>query len=271
MQGVNKNPNKIAETSSTSISDNKLTNVSDKDNEKLYGAWEGPNNMMFIFKSDGYCGWYKDKDCVTDNYYSGKEMKISNGQAALDELGIDAQEVSQSSFYQDKENIYSVYLYFDYLISKGTEKNQKYTHWYLIKITSDGKADMINLSTFDQFEISKLKAIPDLSKQNIKPPSVTQSEGLSESELALMASSKITLRITEYTAMNYDKIENIAGEFKNTDVSGKYSGYIEYVLKCDKDNQLKQLDSWSVKINDVGNPTKTKLVYKGKEYEFDPY
>ena len=110
-----------------------------------------------------------------------------------------------------------------------------------------------------------------MSKQNIKTTPVKQSDGLSESDLELMASSKITVHIAEYAAMNYKKGDNVAGEIKNTEVSGKYSGCIEYVLKFDKDNQLKQLDSWSVKIDDGGYPIKTKLVYKGKEYEFDPY
>lgn len=127
----------------------------------LYGEWvENEQNCLFIFNKDGSCYFYKDADDRSDNYYVGDEMLILNGQDALDDLGITADEASRIELYKDASKVYSIKLYYTGLFSEGIDKSDKIAEgaydWYMFTITGDGTAVAVNMHTFSVLELTKI-------------------------------------------------------------------------------------------------------------------
>jgi uncharacterized protein (DUF2147 family) len=130
---------------------------------EIYGEWVTKKGTLFIMNEDGTCGWYKSKDDRKDNYYSGKKITVLQGDEALKELGVNKEEQKSNEFYSDSSTIFSVRLYFDYLISGGVDKSKQLNKdgykWMMLKITDTVNKTAIAYDFEDDqtYELTKLK------------------------------------------------------------------------------------------------------------------
>lgn len=170
----------ITEVQTTTVTEETTTasekeTAAEQETDKIYGAWYCENKTLYIIDESGLCGWYRNHNYLDDNYYAGDRVEILNGWEAFDKLGITAEESAMGDFYSEPEKIYSVKLYFNYLISNGVVKNDRvsedYYKWYMMKLVDDDNLVCIDLEEFAQFELTRVD-MPEL------PPRVYQSKEL---------------------------------------------------------------------------------------------
>ena len=150
-------------------------NVYEDDNDKndyedeftdVYGNWLTTNGTYFNFEPYGF-HWWKDKNDLTDNYYSG-DIEISVGDDAIDELGTTYEKVSniteQSGGRVTLNDIYAIKLFPTYLMSDGVDKTDTLQqnfpagneYMLLMFIVIDGdKAQAYNYSSGDTYNLTK--------------------------------------------------------------------------------------------------------------------
>lgn len=165
----------VSQTTVEEITEETAETSAEQETDKIYGAWYCGNKTLYIIDESGLCGWYRNHNYLDNNYYAGDRVEILKGREALDELGITALESAMSDFYNEPEKIYSVKLYFNYLISNGVVKNDRvsedYYKWYMMKLVDDNTLSCVNLEEFSQFELTRVD-MPEL------PPRVDQSKEL---------------------------------------------------------------------------------------------
>lgn len=234
----------VTEVQTTTVTEETTTvseteTSAEQEPDKIYGAWHCENGTLYIIDESGLCGWYRNHNYLDDNYYAGDRVEILNGWEAFDELGITAEESAMGDFYSDPEKIYSVKLYFNYLISNGVVKNDRvsedYYKWHMMKLVDDNTLSCVELTEFATFELTRVD-MPEI------PPKVDQSKELvidkdnlndiakkvSEQTMNYLVSCSIAkFEIPEQGIVtdkdipeNYDSIELFENDASNSNIAG---------------------------------------------------
>ncbi len=129
----------------------------------IYGQWvieDGTGNVSYVFNSDGSWGFYKDYNDMSDNYYAGNSAGIVKGQEAMDLFESNVDEYSYDELHIDVNRLFCLQLNVDTFFSDGEDKSDEYDGNSSINIAmlmySDEDATLINMSTGDQYSVSKI-------------------------------------------------------------------------------------------------------------------
>ncbi len=130
----------------------------------IYGKWATKGGAMFEFTEDGRYAFYKDKNDTSDYYYKGP-LKFLRGKAAMKDVNLTDEEFNRvyKKFTKDKNNIYSMKLYFETLHSEGKDKSKAADKgdylYYLFVISSDDadKGMAIRLTDSYVSDITRIK------------------------------------------------------------------------------------------------------------------
>lgn len=128
----------------------------------LIGDWQSEQGTLITFDEDGNYGYYKDGSDRDDNFYKGT-YTYQNGEEAMKELGVDEIEFKEleSSQNINKKDIFAVKMNMEILHSNGTDKSTNlnkddYFYFVFYRLSDDG-ATAVNLFTYDQIELERLK------------------------------------------------------------------------------------------------------------------
>lgn len=136
--------------------------VENADKTSLIGEWQSQQGTLFTFDEDGHYGYYKDGDDRDDNFYKGT-YTFQYDREAMDELGITSSEFAklQKSKNIEQKDIFAVKMKMETLFSEGIDKsanlNKADYYYFAFYLLPDNKAIAVNMSTFDQMELSRLK------------------------------------------------------------------------------------------------------------------
>lgn len=129
----------------------------------IYGQWvieDGSGSVSYVFNSDGSWGFYKDYNDMSDNYYAGSSAGIVKGQEAMDLFESNVDEYSYDELHIDVNRLFCLQLNVDTFFSDGEDKSDEYDGNSSINIAmlmySDEDATLINMSTGDQYSVSKI-------------------------------------------------------------------------------------------------------------------
>lgn len=130
-------------------------------NSLIYGTWV-LENASYELNQDGTWGWYKDYRDLSDNFYSGTDMTVVNGQTAIDLVGID--EEGRERLNIDKHRFFYIQLPVNKFVSKGEDRSDEipdqdanYTIvLYFPEWMENNKAVLINVDTMEQFGVTRL-------------------------------------------------------------------------------------------------------------------
>jgi hypothetical protein len=141
-------------------SNSKIT--SNSKDSLIHGNWVSEDGSYYVFTKNSTYEWYKSIEDTNDNYQKGK-LTFLNGQMAMEELGIQDDELSMiKSFEVKKENLYSVKLHVGQLISGGIDRSDILDkdgyYWLYIILINENNAIITNVQTTD---VSQIKRVID--------------------------------------------------------------------------------------------------------------